>query len=115
MNESVEEITDECADNEDIEELVRQIAEIKSINKMKDEMIAEKDEQIETLQKQINELKVPQKRAMTSDGRRSQGSSDSEAKKLLFWKQNYESALLKYQGLQEALSVGARKSHPVEK
>lgn len=110
-------IPDEDEDGDgDVEELLKQISEVKSLNKRKDEMIAQRDEQIESLQKQIDQLKIPQRRAMTSHGKRTKIGAGADDDKKEHWKKNYESALLKYEKLQEALSFDAiRKSHPVEK
>lgn len=118
--ESVENISDDYIADEDgdgdVEELLKQIAEVKSLNKRKDEMIAQRDEQIESLQKQIDQLKIPQRRAMTSHGKRTKIGADTDDDKKDYWKKNYESALFKYEKLQEVLSFDdIRKSHPVEK
>lgn len=118
VEEQVERISDDSIgdEREDVDELLQQIAEVKSLNKRKDEMIAQRDEQIEALQKQIDQLKTPQKRATTSHGKRPKTSrNEKDTSDVLHWKNMYESILVKYKGLQKVLAVGARKSHPVEK
>jgi hypothetical protein len=93
-------------EGEEVEDIKKRIAEVTALNRMKDDMIRIKDEQIAELQRQINSIQGAPARAMTAQTRRSGPDSDLVA----FYKSQYESTLFKFEKLKEALAAGERGS-----
>jgi hypothetical protein len=90
---------------ESIEDIKKKISEVTALNRMKDDMIRIKDEQIAELQRQINMVQGAPARAMTGQMKR---RTDGDL--VAFYKSQYESTLFKFEKLKEALAAGERRS-----
>ncbi|OHT11621.1 hypothetical protein TRFO_03810 [Tritrichomonas foetus] len=88
-------------EDEEIQLIKEKIAEVEFANAKKDEIIRNKDEQIASLQKQIQALRGTPARAMTSQSSRPSKDADM----MQFYKSQYETTLFRYEKLKEVLSM----------